>query len=178
MADQKPCPLLDIPPELRNRIYDELLLGGDKAVQVSDRTRRPWHPPAILQTCSLTRREASAIYYSTNVFEVSIDSSNLDRTLCAWLKSLGPQRCEMLQQIRLGLIYGEGYGPTLSNTMRACRGLDMFHEMVADAGCRIREGALQVQVPQTVERHDDDFDERYEWVGRLQISSRLGGAEG
>ncbi|KAK3626265.1 hypothetical protein LTR56_019936 [Elasticomyces elasticus] len=178
MADQKSCPLLDIPPELRNTIYDELLLGDDKAVRVSDRTRRPWHAPAILQTCALIRSEASAIYYSTNAFEVSIDPNNLGRTLCAWLKGLGPQRCGMLQQIRLGLIYGEGYGPTISNTMRACRGLEMFDEMVTVAGCRIREGALRVQVPLTVERHDDDNSERYEWVGRLQISSRLGGAEG
>ncbi|KAE8447265.1 hypothetical protein EG329_010959 [Mollisiaceae sp. DMI_Dod_QoI] len=79
-----PCRLLDVlPAEIRNRIYNLLLLNSDlsqrksiisvRAPQVG-RTATYNLTPALLQTCRQIYNEASAILYGSNVF--LIDCSN------------------------------------------------------------------------------------------------------
>ncbi|KAK5733161.1 hypothetical protein LTR17_009902 [Elasticomyces elasticus] len=78
MAAPSVWTLLTLPPEMRNRIYREVLNGEDIRISSSDRS----FPiePAILRTCRQARNEALAIYYKENTFVFRIyenDARNL-----------------------------------------------------------------------------------------------------
>jgi len=61
-------PLLELPPELRNRIYSDVLVQAT-TVHVTTTTAKPnWNVPSLLHTCRQIRSEASGIYYSSNTF--------------------------------------------------------------------------------------------------------------
>ncbi|KAK0314161.1 hypothetical protein LTR73_004774 [Friedmanniomyces endolithicus] len=154
-SDQTLCRLLDLPPELRNHIYEYLLLGGeDEApVRVTDclsdeRGLQPnilqkgsedlWQPPAILQTCRQIRGEATPLYYTTNTFDVVVDSRNLERTICHWLSALGSHTRDKIRTIHLGLMY--------DRLEVAETGLEMFDDMLNEADCQVRRGTISVQV--------------------------------
>ncbi|KAK1823615.1 hypothetical protein LTR12_002026 [Friedmanniomyces endolithicus] len=154
-GDQKPCRLLDLPPELRNHIYEYLLLGGEDELPIrvtdcvsEERWLPPtilqtgsedlWQPPAILQTCQQIRGEATPVYYTTNTFDVFVDSRNLERTICNWLGALGPHTRDKIRTIHLGLMY--------DRLDVAETGLEMFDDMVNEADCQVRPGTISVEV--------------------------------
>jgi len=158
------CLLLGLPPELRNHIYEYLLLGGeDEApVRVTDclaeergllpiilqaGSEELWQPPAILQTCQQIRGEATPVYYTTNTFDVVVDSRNLERTICHWLSALGHQIRDKIRAIHLGLMYDR---LELAET-----GLEMFDDMLNEAKCQVRQGTISVQVLERYQIADD-----------------------
>lgn len=65
--------LLQLPAELRNRIYTEVLTSSTpirvtlRIDDVSDGTAS-----ALLRTCRRTRKEAGAVYYGTNTFSFRV----------------------------------------------------------------------------------------------------------
>ncbi|KAI7308404.1 hypothetical protein KC315_g13355 [Hortaea werneckii] len=61
-------PLMKLSPELRNRIYREVLVSGAIVRMTDTYGNGEWSPPALLHTCRRIRREASGIYYSMNAF--------------------------------------------------------------------------------------------------------------
>lgn len=60
-------PLANLPPELRNLIY-EFTLISNTCIVLSENGVRLWRPPTLLFSCSQIREEASSIYYSRNYF--------------------------------------------------------------------------------------------------------------
>ncbi|KAF7190633.1 hypothetical protein HII31_07792 [Pseudocercospora fuligena] len=60
------CRLLDLAPELRNRIY-EYVLCDDDCIEI---TKDNWMQPALLQTCKTIRNEGMGIYYCENRFDI------------------------------------------------------------------------------------------------------------
>lgn len=61
-----PCYLLELAAELRNRIYEYVLIK-DKTITVS---RHRIAQPGLLRTCRQIREEARAIYYCRNAFKI------------------------------------------------------------------------------------------------------------
>ena len=59
---------LDLPPELRNRIYKFVLVENDGLVAID----ASWQPPALLQTCKQIRNEASPMAYFSSRFVFTI----------------------------------------------------------------------------------------------------------
>lgn len=65
--------LLMLPPELRNIIY-ELVVVEKKAQNVYRYKHKPyWSQPGLLLTCKQVRQEALLIYYAGNVFDVRVE---------------------------------------------------------------------------------------------------------
>ncbi len=177
-SDQPLCLLLGLPPELRNHIYEYLLLGveNETPIRVTDcvsegcwlpptilqkGSKDLWQPPAILQTCQQIRAEATPVYYTTNTFDVFVDSRNLGRTISHWLSALGPHTRDKMRTIHLGLMY--------DRLDKAETGLEMFDEMLNEADCQIRRGTISVQVFERYTTSDDavlsPFDLLQIWPG-------------
>jgi hypothetical protein len=82
MTDQtdedQPCPLLRLPPELRNRIFEPLLIRPYSIVisahtqrnSPSDKMHKSLAPPAITRTCRKLREETLPVHYGANTFEI------------------------------------------------------------------------------------------------------------
>jgi hypothetical protein len=66
------CQLLSLPPELRNRIY-EMVLVQSQTVMVAP---AGISEPALLSTAKQVRNEAIQIYYGQNIFHITIDNLN------------------------------------------------------------------------------------------------------
>jgi hypothetical protein len=78
MADTSSSPLLELPGELRNRIYRLCLVSEDAEPIAVISTSFP--EPPLLSTCKEIREEASAIFYGESQFRAwlwSYDSSPL-----------------------------------------------------------------------------------------------------
>ena len=72
-ADEETSPLLELPPELRNKIYRYALVSGS-TVYVG---LGGFVEPSLLATCKHIRQEASPIFYKENEIEVLVDSYNI-----------------------------------------------------------------------------------------------------
>ena len=95
---------MSLPAELRNDIY-KLALGEHDTVRIRYRRRfyrslglghyhsyhrdrgEPWRELALLQTSRAIRHEASAIYYGSNSFQITVQLSDLPAA-SAWLRSI------------------------------------------------------------------------------------------
>ena len=60
------CALLELPAEMRNRIYQYALIDSDCVTLTHENCTQP----ALLRTCRQTRTEASGIFYSANKFQL------------------------------------------------------------------------------------------------------------
>lgn len=79
---------LELPPELRNRIYFAAL-GSEQPTCLIDRDGKKYSP-GLLRTCKQIREEATDIYYNNTEFEIWIKGDDT-RTAVKWLNSR-PQR--------------------------------------------------------------------------------------
>lgn len=70
--ESKKCHLLDLPGDLRNRIYRFVLVSGE---EIEVESTGPGEP-ALLRTCKTTREESIDIYYSENFFNIQIADWN------------------------------------------------------------------------------------------------------
>lgn len=102
-----------LPAELRNSIYELVLLYDDKVtitksggkmldsecgiasdeVNICDEENRRWRPPAILTCCRQIRQEASPIYYAGSIFVLLWEGEQggvdpVRRHLRSWLETL------------------------------------------------------------------------------------------
>ena len=103
--------LLNLPPEMRNRIYDFCLVDRDAIVipDVNIKTRNapsragilPVVPgllpvePGLLKTCRQLREEGTSVYYSANTFQ-SVNRTSFH----VWLNSIGKTRSTLLNHLR------------------------------------------------------------------------------
>lgn len=97
-------PLARLHPELRNAIYDEVLVQ-EHPISVSSRTwlydgeRRP-ALAALLQTCRRIRDEAKGIFYSVNSFLITtISRRDTYDVLQIWLRALQYDTRKLLTRI-------------------------------------------------------------------------------
>ncbi|KAK4544786.1 hypothetical protein LTR36_004035 [Oleoguttula mirabilis] len=120
MADPAPppqptqCALLELPAELRNRVWSLALSRYDSA---HDRERpnyvTEWDSgeelrvPGILQVCSQIRQEALPMYYATATFYLEVGESL--HTSKAWVDSLGGNAC-YIRRLLVGGPIEKGFG--------------------------------------------------------------------
>ena len=85
MADaETACLLLDIPAELRNRIYDLVLnTQPSDMIEVDD---RHFQEPNLLQTCRQIRQEASPIFHA-QCFKLRAGTMHFDPQLQHWIRT-------------------------------------------------------------------------------------------
>ncbi|KAK4898260.1 hypothetical protein LTR27_004267 [Elasticomyces elasticus] len=131
--------LLDLPPELRNRIFEDVLVELDTVIIVGSSTRLPYDPcnlqwkkaklPPITAASRQIRYETLSLYYGTKIFEVHLDymlNRNQSGLTCLhralngaalWLHRMGAQQRAMVKNLVLSMIVREDRdGLTLSRT--------------------------------------------------------------
>jgi hypothetical protein len=104
--------LLNLPPELRNRIYELVLVSHDLIevdsnhanYEVEDNLeedKSTIKEPPLLRTCQIIRNEATPLYYSSNAFSCHYNcSSNAFPILIRWIRGRTPEKCTMLTDVR------------------------------------------------------------------------------
>ncbi|KAK5714476.1 hypothetical protein LTR15_010658 [Elasticomyces elasticus] len=131
--------LLDLPPELRNRIFEDVLAELDTVIIVGSSTLLPYDPcnlqwkkaklPPITAASRQIRYETLSLYYGTKIFEVHLDyrlNRNQSGLTCLhralngaalWLHRVGAQQRAMVKNLVLSMIVREDQdGLTLSRT--------------------------------------------------------------
>ena len=132
--DVKPCLLLELPAELRNRIYEYALTKKDHidlyhwrrfckkwtaGRWIGDVYRSYMKEPAFLRTCRQVRNEALPLFYSRNVFGVPCnarvimsDPDHLTGDLrddieawTMWVSSITPEKRALIKGIK---VYEDG----------------------------------------------------------------------
>ncbi|KAK4622091.1 hypothetical protein CLAFUW4_06607 [Fulvia fulva] len=88
-APSKQCHLLELPAELRNRIY-ELVVADHTSI----------HQPNLMRTCRQTRGEALSLFYSTHIFHFSFEFDDvLPASLVGWTNSIGKERADLVNKV-------------------------------------------------------------------------------
>ncbi|KAK3617717.1 hypothetical protein LTR56_025094 [Elasticomyces elasticus] len=64
---RNPSALLNLPAELRNKIWGEALVSKKGPIAINKYT---WAQPLLLRTCKQIRKEAGPMYYSLNRFDI------------------------------------------------------------------------------------------------------------
>lgn len=112
---QEECQLLQLPSEIRNRIYELILLNDSNVVDV----RKAYKTPPLLSTCHQIYNEAGSLYYSNAIFSVKAerggDHEFVHRSatgLCIhWLATRAFGASEHVKRVRLDL-YSAGSSGT------------------------------------------------------------------
>jgi len=100
--------LLGLPPSLRSRIYDDLLV--DALFRLSDDTD-PWRTEdrlpssgkgvrnvwAYLEICQTVRNEIKPLFFSETAFMIDEHSLEFDR----WLETIGPEAIGQLKKLTI-----------------------------------------------------------------------------
>ncbi|KAK5121504.1 hypothetical protein LTR85_005337 [Meristemomyces frigidus] len=157
-------PLLKLAPELRNRIYHEILSSSKPVIldAKAQGLRRP--NPALLQTCLQVRTEAIGIYYARNVFQATAYEYAFDYAqreemcttmLLTWLRAIGKDSSKMLRAIYLDDHYHSNQ-PGGSDNPEASGGLERYRSVLREADLFIDDCVLYVEV-----KRDGDT----EWIG-------------
>ncbi|KXS99073.1 hypothetical protein AC578_6973 [Pseudocercospora eumusae] len=111
------CILLEVlPRELRDLIYEQVLVSGTVTIQAEEKFERRGSvvhrhgflvtgPPAFLATCKQIRAEATKIYYSRNTFAITVAPENMSMPI-KWLTSIRPRHRRLLQHINIDFQLG------------------------------------------------------------------------
>ena len=95
-------PLLRLPPELRNGIYEyALLLDGAYRINIAN-----YLEPALTFVCKKVREESQPIFYASNTFNLFLgrdESPYIFKTLLKWLSTIGPMRGFQVRRMELWL---------------------------------------------------------------------------
>lgn len=139
---EDPCWLLDIPTELRLRIYNfaivkdvpiqvnvpckyyfrqpHFLPADDsenrkaKAMEIWDTEGRSrLQQPSLTRTCRLIRSETLEIFYGSNVFEAHFCDPDRREKICTWFEMIGPANCALLSRFYLVDWVYAGWSPNL-----------------------------------------------------------------
>ena len=115
-ATEQPNPgFLDLPPEIRNRVYELALFDGNGAVAI-DAT---WRPPPLLSTCKQIRNETLCMVYTCNEFAFTITNCNVS-VLAAFEKHVKSLPKELRRRVRYAIRLS-GRGRDWENLMAWCR---------------------------------------------------------
>ncbi|KAK3721093.1 hypothetical protein LTR37_003383 [Vermiconidia calcicola] len=142
MATERQTSFLDLPREIRNKIYDHVFEDSTIKLQSKNRTE----PPAILLTCMQIYTKAISPFYRCATFhfeEYSVGNS--------WVRCLPAKYTSILTQVRFDV------GPYLTRTperieqrklkaREAIACLDEFQRLARMRGKALRPDALQVHI--------------------------------
>ncbi|KAI6857261.1 hypothetical protein KC343_g12703 [Hortaea werneckii] len=170
MANSSASPLLKLSPELRNWIYDEVLISERIVRLTDDMGKRTWSVPPLLQTCRWIRDEAMEMYYAQNSFlvgavdvrdeEFPSDRETYDFTLALqeevcrvmlarWLKALPDDARSSLKQIFISDHYHAEYEYREYDKHEDCYyttyyvpSFKRYREMLKLAGAALPKGCL------------------------------------
>ncbi|KAK5115638.1 hypothetical protein LTR85_009809 [Meristemomyces frigidus] len=137
-ADQSQSPLLALPPELRNRIYE--LTFSDTFIKLDEGTRAL----SLLSSCKQIRIEASGIFHSTVVLEAHTQGSAVN-----YLMKLSPQSLNSINEFRYDAVkeleaFDNHYS---SNTgFREQALLNVLVDKLKFSGVDLRPGMLLVSI--------------------------------
>lgn len=96
-------PLISLPAELRNEIYDLALTHSDGPIDVTS-DEKP-NEPALLATCVQIRTEATPIFYANNSFRFGTIAKRVSEgknlRLRHRLETLGERRCAFITTLQL-----------------------------------------------------------------------------
>lgn len=117
-------PLAKLPQELRNRIYENVLVS-DSPIRIASISPSElpsvWKPPGLLQTCRQVAAEATAIFYGRNTFWERNSSSSLgsDLLLRKWLRKLPAEKRSFIRRLCLDV---RSYRPrSVMERAQSCR---------------------------------------------------------
>ena len=79
-TEQRKPGFLDLPPEMRNRVYELALFEGNGPVTI-DAT---WRPPALLSTCTQIRNETLCMAYTSHEFSYTITDCESSIVVAFW----------------------------------------------------------------------------------------------
>lgn len=96
-AQQPAIPLFRLPAELRNRIYELVLmfrhpLGAHRDLMgdwEAEMTPCNVAQPALARTCRAIRSESLPIFYAQNTFVVTLELPEEERAVRLWLEAIG-----------------------------------------------------------------------------------------
>lgn len=95
-------PLLRLPPELRNHIYDLVFAEGGTINIDAPHYPQEIQVPTLLHTCRQLRAEASSVYYSTHIFVARVSRRHgLSPALKDWLRKIGVEGRALIRAIHL-----------------------------------------------------------------------------
>lgn len=102
MASDPWCPLLALPAELRNNIWEEVFEGNEVQISTTRGSDKGSAAPALLLTCKLIYSEATSVYYALSDFQaVTLSYHRLaDRLVC-----LPKSSFNLIQRISIHLIH-------------------------------------------------------------------------
>ena len=109
---------LSLPPEVRLRIYDYLLVCKSHVTPDYRPRRRQPITLSVLRTCKQIHTEASQIFYSKN--EIQIDKPG---PVIRWLKGIGQTNVKLLRKIRIFADVGHLWYKLLDALAREAVGL-------------------------------------------------------
>lgn len=124
-SEEPHCYLFDLPQELRNVIYEEVLVHrsvltihprGDPAVEAIDEWGVNFRPsePSLLKTCRQIRQEALPIFYGCNIFK----DAGYDPCCFKFMEWLTPEKRLMLKCVQVAWQYYE-----ISGKAHYCSGI-------------------------------------------------------
>lgn len=92
---QDGCRLLLLPPELRNRIYELVLIDQDDRIQAlfgddydSKETAADLSQPALTRVSRAVRKDTLPIFYGQHTFYLWLDHSGAKRTYTKWMTAI------------------------------------------------------------------------------------------
>lgn len=157
MSHIQQCLLLDLPPELRILIYEQILIiPGD--ICVTSLGYPFWTAPPLLQTCQQIRGEASPLYFATNIFQICTaftgpsDPSGV-QIIISWLEIISERHREKLRRLRIdwsrNYLHSEGptlvYNPSSPGAAEAKAVLTLAYEKrLEQASVSLRNGVLYI----------------------------------
>ena len=116
---QPDSPLLMLPPEIRNDIYERVLThlvvgpcGGGSHLMDHNNSRNYGNHPKffgytaknLLLACKQIHAEAIKVFYHTATFYFVLER---EKSLNDWIKNIGPARASLIRDIRLDIILEE-----------------------------------------------------------------------
>ncbi|CZT24024.1 uncharacterized protein RCC_09741 [Ramularia collo-cygni] len=114
-----PCYIVQMPKEVRARIYSYVLFpkGKENGPRPFFSNTSNWQlkPPAMLQLCQQIRNEATGPYYHSYI----VGGASVQKVL-PWLKTLSPQARGALGKIKLPFINNDHVNKTKEQQIAAC----------------------------------------------------------
>ena len=133
------CPFFRLPPEIRNKIYRNLLVAchspKENEAPVFGRIKPPvlgfdWRGgpsdtnihTSILATCKQVAFEATRILYTSNIVRFQCSKS-----MNVWLDTIGPESVRAVQNAEICASYRKLNRKALEEVLQRCTGLRRFH---------------------------------------------------
>lgn len=134
-SSQQTSALLNLPPELRNRIYSLALTSPSKITPA--KTGHLKHP-ALLQTCTQIRTEATQMWFARNAFQLPLNPSNL-ANLHSFLESSGKANLAVLQSLTLQYTVCAAAGDSYAHPSTKQPGILALLYLLAEAGVKMQD---------------------------------------